>query len=236
MKTAVVVSTMGALAAISGVAQAQAQEVGRVLSATPVIQQVQVPRQVCTVQPVQQVQQQPSGGGALVGAIVGGLLGNQIGHGGGRAAATAVGLVGGAAIGNNIEQNNQNGQYVQGQQCTTQVTYENRTVSYNVTYEYAGKQYTVQMPYDPGPTIRLQVSPISSNNIGPSSVVTSEAGVTYGPQAVMVSPAVVSTATVGYPVYYRPAYYSPAYYNPYPVNLSIGLGYYGGGYGHRHWR
>lgn len=44
-----------------------------------------------------------SGGGALLGAVVGGLLGNQIGGGSGRAAATAVGIFGGAVAGNAIE-------------------------------------------------------------------------------------------------------------------------------------
>jgi len=46
------------------------------------------------------------GGGAIAGGVVGGVLGNQIGHGGGRAAATALGLVGGALLGNSIEANN----------------------------------------------------------------------------------------------------------------------------------
>ena len=227
MKKAFLFSAIGTLAAFSGAVQAE--EVGRVLSATPVVQQVQVPRQVCNVQPMPA---QTSGGGAVVGAIVGGLLGNNIGHGGGRAAATALGLVGGAAVGNNIEQN---GAYAQSaQQCSTQVTYENRTVAYNVTYEYAGKQYMVQMPYDPGPTIRLQLSPIGSNATAPSTF-TAESGATYAPQAVMVSPVAVPTATLGYPVYSAyPAYYRPYYYNPYPVSLSIGLGYYGG-YGHHRW-
>lgn len=47
-----------------------------------------------------------SGGGAVAGGVVGGVLGNQVGHGGGRAAATALGLVGGALLGNAIEANN----------------------------------------------------------------------------------------------------------------------------------
>ena len=29
------------------------------------------------------------------------------------------------------------------------------------TYEYAGRQYQVQMPQDPGPTIRIQVTPMA---------------------------------------------------------------------------
>jgi len=47
-----------------------------------------------------------SGAGAIAGGAVGGVLGNQIGHGSGRAAATALGLVGGALLGNSIEANN----------------------------------------------------------------------------------------------------------------------------------
>ncbi len=47
----------------------------------------------------------PSGGGAVAGGLVGGVVGNQFGSGGGRAAMTALGLVGGALLGNNIESN-----------------------------------------------------------------------------------------------------------------------------------
>ena len=60
MKQAVLFSAMGILASASGLATAE--EVGRVLSTTPVMQQVAVPRQVCS-QPMA-VQQPSSGGGA----------------------------------------------------------------------------------------------------------------------------------------------------------------------------
>ena len=49
------------------------------------------------------------------------------------------------------------------QTCSTQNFYENRTVAYNVVYEFNGKQYNVQMPQDPGPTVRLQVTPMISS-------------------------------------------------------------------------
>lgn len=39
--------------------------------------------------------------------MIGGVLGNQVGGGSGRTAATGVGIVGGAVIGNQIEQRNQ---------------------------------------------------------------------------------------------------------------------------------
>jgi uncharacterized protein YcfJ len=159
MKNAVLFSAMGVLAASGTIAQAQ--EVGKVLSSTPVIQQVQVPRQVCNNQVVGGAP--PTGGGAVVGGVTGGLLGNAIssGSGSGKAAATALGIVGGALLGNSIEASNNAPRNVQ--RCTTQTFLENRTVAYNVRYEYAGREYDVQMPYDPGPTIRLQVTPIAAN-------------------------------------------------------------------------
>ena len=137
----------------------QAQEVGKVISSTPIIQQVAVPRQVCNNEQVV-TQGQKSGAGAAMGAIAGGAVGNQIGHGGGRAVATMAGIFGGAILGDKIEgpgtpevRNVQN--------CSTQTIYENRTMAYNVVYEFAGKQYTVQMPQDPGPTVRLQITPVA---------------------------------------------------------------------------
>ena len=44
-----------------------------------------------------------SGGGAAIGALAGGVVGNQFGRGGGRTAATLLGVVGGALIGNSVE-------------------------------------------------------------------------------------------------------------------------------------
>ena len=139
-------------------AAAPAQEIGKVLSSTPVIQQVGVPRQVCSENQLV-TPGQKSGAGAAMGAIAGGAIGNQVGQGSGRALATMIGLVGGSMLGDKIDgpgapevRNVQN--------CTTQTFYENRTIGYNVVYEFAGKQYTVQMPQDPGPTVRLQVTPV----------------------------------------------------------------------------
>jgi uncharacterized protein YcfJ len=137
---------------------AQAQEVGRVISSTPILQQVGVPRQVCTNGQVV-TQGQKSGAGAAMGAIAGGAIGNQIGQGSGRAAATVLGLVGGMILGDKVE-GNPNPEVRNVQSCTQQMFYETRTTGYNVVYEFAGKQYSVQMPTDPGPTVRLQISPV----------------------------------------------------------------------------
>lgn len=136
-----------------------AQEMGRVISSTPV-QQAGIPRQVCTTQPVV-TSASRSGAGALMGAIAGGAMGNAVGDGGGRALATVVGLVGGAILGDKVEGAGQP-QAQNIQSCITQTFYENRTVGYNVVYEYAGKQYSVQMPNDPGPSVELQITPVSA--------------------------------------------------------------------------
>ena len=135
----------------------QAQEVGKVLSSVQVFQQVAVPRQVCSQEQVA-VQANKSGAGAAMGAIAGGVLGNQIGGGSGKAAATALGIFGGAILGNNIE-GAPAPQTQTVQNCSTQNVFENRVSGYNVTYEFNGKQYTVQLPRDPGPTIKLNVTP-----------------------------------------------------------------------------
>ena len=145
---------MGVLAS----APVQAQEVGKVISSTPIIQQVAVPRQVCNTQQVV-TEGQKSGAGAVMGAIAGGTVGNQIGGGSGRAAATMLGIFGGAIMGDKIEGGG-TPEVKNVQNCTQQMFYENRTMAYNVVYEFAGKQYTVQMPQDPGPTVRLQITPM----------------------------------------------------------------------------
>lgn len=223
-----------------GATGAFAQEVGLVTSSVPMVQQVAVPRQVCNNQQVV-VQQQPSGAGGLLGAIAGAAIGSQIGGGSGRGVAMVAGTLGGALIGNNMEQG---GQYVQNvPQCTTQTTYENRTVGYNVTYEYAGRQYTVQMPHDPGPTLQLQITPVGAAdaNLAPQAPVQAPVVVAppmqqypmqqYPVQTVAVPPQVVYPAA--YPVY--PAY-APVY-RPVPIGISLGFGFHGGhGHGHRHGR
>lgn len=215
----------------------------RVISSTPVVQQVAVPRQVCNNQAV--ITQAPrSGAGALLGAVAGGAAGNAIGSGGGRTAATLIGLVGGAMIGDNIEGPNNQVQNVQ--QCTTQTFYENRPAYYNVVYEYQGTQYNTQMASDPGSYVRLQVSAVGAlpapAQAYPPAQPFQTAPIAQSPvyyqtnvvqQPVYVQP-------VAYPVYYPRPFYAPSYYAPYypPIGLSLNFGYSRGfGGGHRgHWR
>ena len=135
----------------------QAQEMGRVLSSTPIIQQIAVPQQVCGNETIYSSGRAPSGAGAVLGAIAGGAAGNAIGGGSGRAAATAIGLIGGAVLGNSIEAGRPG--YENVQRCTTETYYDNRTIGYDVVYEYAGRQYTTRTQTDPGNWIPLNVQP-----------------------------------------------------------------------------
>ncbi len=169
-----------ALALASVVGSAQAQEVGRVISSTPIIQQVAVPRQVCTQNQVV-TPGQKSGAGAAMGAIAGGAIGNSMGQGFGKDAATMLGLIGGALLGDRVE-GTPAPEVRQVQNCSNQVFYENRTTAYHVVYEFAGKQYSVQMPQDPGPSVRLQITPMAP----PPSTVTL-------PAPTFISPPPVST-------------------------------------------
>ncbi len=203
-----------------GAASSFSQEMGRVISSTPVIQQVAVPRQVCTTEQVMQPGNK-SGAGALVGAIAGGAIGNSIGHGNGRAAATAIGLLGGAIVGDRIEGGGA-GQVQNVQRCSTQTYYENRTVSYNVVYEYAGKQYNVQMASDPGAFVRLQVTPVGSTQApGPAPV----SATTY------VEPMYLADGTgqSNYSYYGAPVVYAAPVVQRYyrPATISVNLDYHG---------
>jgi len=215
--------------AAAGPALAQ-QEMARVISTVPAVQQVAVPQQYCTNQPVV-VQQPSSGAGAIMGAIAGGAIGNAIGNGGGRAAATALGVIGGAVFGDRVE--GQGSQVQNVQQCSTQTTYESRTVGYDVTYEYAGRQYTTRMASDPGQYININVSPVGAQALAAPPVVSSTTTTYVQPQPGVVvgnvpAPVVYSPAYPA-PVYVQPGYATyPAYpaYRPYPpVGVSLNLGY-----------
>jgi uncharacterized protein YcfJ len=233
--TLLVFSLAGAAALVSLPTSAM-DILARVISSTPVVQQVAVPRQVCNNQAY--ITQAPnSGAGALVGALAGGAAGNAIGNGGGRAAATMLGLFGGALLGDRIEGGGNQVQNVQ--QCTTQTFYENRASHYNVVYEYQGTQYDAQMVDDPGLYVRLQVTPVGAMTPAPQTFPSAppQPQAYYSPapqQPAYIQPMVAAPA---YPAYYPQPYYAPTYVPIYPpTGLSLNFGYSRGYGGHRHGR
>ena len=195
---------------------AQAQEVGQVISRTAVYQQVAVPRQTCTQSPAV-VPAQNSGGGAIIGAIAGGLIGSQLGGRDSKGIAAMAGVIGGAVLGDKAESQSNSPQPTT--TCTTQTVYENRLAGYNVVYEYAGKQYNVQLSQDPGPTIPLQVTPM----VAPRSEAPAQTYYSSAPS--VTEPATVITESR---VVYVP---TPVYRNYPPSYTSINLGW---SAGHRH--
>jgi uncharacterized protein YcfJ len=236
MKTTHILAFSGiatALCALSGAAFAQEQ--GRVISTTPVITQVAVPRQVCSNEQVTTQTQQKSGAGALMGGIAGGAMGNAVGNGSGRAAATMIGIFGGAILGDKIEGGQPQANTQNVQRCTTQTFYENRPTAYNVVYEFNGKQYQVQLPQDPGPFVSLQVTPVGGAPVAPVQ----QAPVIVRPvtQAPVYTPPVVYTQPVytqpvvieSYTTYVQPA---PVYVRPAPVFVTTAPVYYGRPYHH----
>jgi uncharacterized protein YcfJ len=240
MKKVIVLSFVAAASLVA--LDASAEDIlARVISSTPVVQQVAVPRQICNTQQV--ITEAPkSGGGALLGAVAGGAVGNAIGNGGGRALATMIGLVGGAIVGDRVEGSNSQLQNVQ--QCSTQTSYENRIGYYNVVYEYQGTQHNVQMAQDPGQYVRLQVTPVGAINQAPqpgfsspqpdlqTQPQTSYQQVAVQPGYVVQQPVYLAPVVVqSYPSYYGRPYYP--YSNPVGVSLNFGFGH---GYGHGHWR
>lgn len=240
---------LGFITVASGVAAAPvaAQEVlARVLTSTAVMQQVAVPRQVCTTQPVIQ-QTQPSGAGAAMGAIAGGAVGHSIGGGSGRDVATVLGIIGGAVLGNRIEGTRDEVRNVQ--QCTVQTTYETRVLHYDVIYEYDNKRYSIKMLNDPGAYVRLQMNPVGALPAAPaggttiitrpiSSAPVSESTVTYVQNDAFHTPSAavhVHPVTASAFTFYPAARYVPVA-PAVAINWSLHTGHPQHHHNHRHQR
>jgi uncharacterized protein YcfJ len=205
------------VAAVTLACSSWAQEQAHVISSTPVYQSVTVTQQICGTSPMV-VNQPKSGAGAVMGAIAGGAIGNSLGHGAGNAADTAIGVMSGAIMGDRLESQPATVQNVQ--TCSPQASQQNKLAYYNVKYEFAGKQYDVQMPNDPGPVITVSVTPqVNGNNTIPTS------------SAVGAAPVMSQTTVVPAQVYAAPSIYPYGYpysYGPSPISMSFGFGYYGG--------
>ncbi|WP_413437891.1 glycine zipper 2TM domain-containing protein [Sulfuriferula sp. GW1] len=168
MRTTQLTAGAIALMALSTAALADRPEYfndrARVLSSTPIYQQVNEPRRECWTETVDGgYRNEPrSYGGALIGGVVGGLLGNTVGRGNGRTAAAAVGAVTGALVGDNISNNGRRGDgYYQPRQverCQTRDNYRQVVSGYNVVYRYRGRNMSTTLPYNPGRFIDVNVA------------------------------------------------------------------------------
>lgn len=99
----------------------------------------------------------------VIGGIVGAVVGSQIGGGSARYATSAIGSMVGGMAGRQIYDNAHRATYprvgrVVACDPVSADAYGRRSVSmYDVTYEYAGRQYTTRTAYDPGSRIRVRV-------------------------------------------------------------------------------
>jgi len=97
---------------------------------------------------------------SLFGGLVGGLIGNQFGGGNGRKALTIAGALAGSSIARDAARQREHRSSYPTEVCRT--TYEtevhNDVTAYDVTYEYAGRQFSKRMSSDPGETVRVRVA------------------------------------------------------------------------------
>ncbi len=95
----------------------------------------------------------------LFGGIVGGLIGNQFGGGHGKQALTIAGAIAGSSIARSAARRQHRADYPE-QICETR--YETEVVetisAYDVTYEYAGREFSKRMSRHPGETVRVRVA------------------------------------------------------------------------------
>lgn len=174
------IASLSATALIGANAQTYTDH-ARVRSAEPQYENINVPRNECTSQwinehggrsaPDRQVGQDRQYGGAIVGGLAGGVIGHQIGGGAGKDAATALGVVLGAITGDRLENRNPRAQYDDGRyetaqrevkRCRTVYDAQTRITGYRVTYDYRGQSYTTVMRNNPGNSlpVRVTVDPI----------------------------------------------------------------------------
>lgn len=97
----------------------------------------------------------------VIGGLAGAVIGSRIGGGDGRYLGTAVGTIAGGAAGRAIYDANNRPDYRRGDvRVCEPVGYgseSERVDGYNVTYEYAGRQYQTRRDYHPGERIRVRV-------------------------------------------------------------------------------
>jgi uncharacterized protein YcfJ len=107
------------------------------------------PEQRCWVERERAGRDAPNVPGAILGGVIGGVLGHQIGGGSGRDVATALGAIGGAAVGANTR-----GPSYNVQRCAA-VPGSGQPAYWDVSYVFRGREYRAQLAFDPGPTITV---------------------------------------------------------------------------------
>ena len=95
-------------------------------------------------------------GNSLAGAIIGGVVGNQFGGGNGKTAMTVLGTIVGSNIGNGTSKDKPHSRVVTVCDDVPTTEIREKVVGCNVTYQFEGSIYTVQMDRDPGAYVQLE--------------------------------------------------------------------------------
>jgi uncharacterized protein YcfJ len=132
-----------------------------VLSATPITERVETPREEChdeTVTRQKPIKDTHQVAGTVIGAVAGGLLGDQLGGGGKNTGAKIAGAAAGGYAGNKVQEKiQQRATYETTERvCHTQYDTSERTVGYDVSYRLDGETGRVRMDYDPGGAIPVR--------------------------------------------------------------------------------
>lgn len=105
----------------------------------------------------------------VIGGVVGAVLGSQIGGGSARYATSAIGTMVGGIAGQRVYENGVRARQARGGTVTVCDPYRDGgydggdgtggsgVAAYDVTYEYAGREYTTRTRYNPGDRIRVRV-------------------------------------------------------------------------------
>ncbi len=97
----------------------------------------------------------------VIGGLAGAVLGSRVGGGDGRYLGTAVGTIAGGAAGRAIYEASNRPDYRRGDVRVCEPSgygsESERVDGYDVTYEYAGRQYRTRRDYHPGERIRVRV-------------------------------------------------------------------------------
>jgi uncharacterized protein YcfJ len=143
------------LAVLAGPAQAGGfSDTADVLAVSELRETYTVPREQCWTET--EIREERSLGGPIVGGLAGGILGNQVGKGSGRTVATVAGALTGAIVGDRLSEHRVSREPVR--KCRTEYESASRVRAYSVTYRYAGRVFTEEMPYDPGREVRVDVT------------------------------------------------------------------------------
>ena len=115
------------------------------------------PEQRCWIER-EQVGQSATGNlnipGAIIGAVIGGVLGHQVGGGRGKDIATVGGAVAGGAVGANVGRGGSTAPAQDVKRCET-VPSQARPEFWDVTYNFRGQEYRMQVTSPPGPTVTV---------------------------------------------------------------------------------